>query len=153
MKKQTIILLSLLIGSSSVYAGGVHLSESGESTDKIHAAHSNIQKEQVSNEGYNYKEENHKEHILENTKNNSCMKRGYEMIEEFNRLMAIPKGETEILSKELKESEIWIKLKEDEKKLLAKFLFKTNKTEDKKTQIKFKKELIKSIMKKCKDLK
>ncbi len=145
MKKQAIILLSLIIGSGSVYASN------------IHAAHSNIEKESISSESYHYKEKNkesteHTKNIKE-YQNNSCMKRGYEMIEEFNRLMSIPKGETALLSEELKKSEVWLDLEDDEKKLLAKFLFKTNKTEDKKTQIKFKKELIKSIMEKCNGIK
>ena len=80
------------------------------------------------------------------------MESGYKMITEFDNLMSIKTGETALLLEEIQKSETWLSLQDEEKKLLAKFLIKTNKTENKKTKIKFKKELTEAIIERCQSL-
>ena len=54
------------------------------------------------------------------------MESGYKMITEFDNLMSIKTGETALLLEEIQKSETWLSLQDEEKKLLAKFLIKTN---------------------------
>lgn len=141
MKNKAIIFISLLLSTGTLT---VSAEEQNNENKKISTLETT-----ASNES-NF---NRNEHIKKDFNKNECMKRGYDMVTEFKKLMEIPTGETDRLLTEIKASSIWLNLQDDEKKMLAEFLFKTNKSESNKKKIRFKKELTKSIIERCENIK
>ncbi|MBM24118.1 MAG: hypothetical protein CL760_00020 [Chloroflexi bacterium] len=143
-----LLILTLALTTTSVFASNIPVKQFKDDKIKEQAI------ENVENNYIYKKDESEKNELVVKKvdKKSSCMESGYKMITEFDNLMSIKTGETALLLEEIQKSETWLNLQDEEKKLLAKFLIKTNKTENKKTKIKFKKELTEAIIERCQSL-
>lgn len=142
-----LLVLTLALTSATVFANNMPV-------QKIDNKSSVQSIEKIENNYIYQKDESEQNKVIVNKadKKASCMESGYNMVAEFDKLMSIETGETALLLEEIQKSETWLKLEVEEKKLLAKFLIKTNKAENKKTKIKFKKELTEAIIERCESL-
>jgi hypothetical protein len=144
-----LLVLTLALTSATVFANNMPVHKIDNNNKGAEQVIENIENNYIYQKD---ESEQNKVAVKKVDKKASCMESGYNMVTEFDKLMSIETGETALLLEEIQKSETWLKLEDEEKKLLAKFLIKTNKAENKKTKIKFKKELTEAIIERCESL-
>lgn len=80
-----------------------------------------------------------------------CLEQGYLVLEEFENIMKIEKNNEETVFNQLKNSEIWKSLNNENKKKMAEIAIKYNRSSDIKEADKIKKTVAKYYLEKCED--